>query len=100
MTEPTNLLVKLDKVWFEITSRGSILMAMTNSPFVGMEGFEAPVLIGEQEFMAKFSFSGAISFEGENVSRGLFRATGLSQVRSQCPSKSNQVLNLSGPQLP
>lgn len=100
MTEPTNLLVKLDKVWFEITSRGSILMAMTNSPFVGMEDFEAPVLIGEQEFTAKFSFSGAISFEGENVSHSLFRATELSQARSRCPSKSNQVLNLSGPQLP
>lgn len=100
MTEPTNLLVKIDKVWFEITSRGSILMAMTNSPFVGMEDFEAPVLIGEQEFTAKFSFSGAISFEGENVSRGLYRATELSQARSQCPSKPNQVLNLSGPQLP
>ncbi|GCD60284.1 hypothetical protein NBRC3280_2902 [Acetobacter pasteurianus NBRC 3280] len=100
MTEPTNLLVKIDKVWFEITSRGSILMAMTNSPFVGMGDFEAPVLIGEQEFTAKFSFSGAISFEGENISRGLFRATELSLACSQCPSKANQVLNLSGPQFP
>lgn len=100
MVEQTNLLVQLDRVWFETTGRGSILMAMTNSPFVGAEGFRAPVLFGEQEFMATFTFSGAISFEGENVSRGLYRATELNPVRFPPPSKSETTLNLSGPRFP
>lgn len=100
MAEQTNLLVQLDKVWFETTGRGSILMAMTNSPFVGADGFRAPILFGEQEFIATFTFSGAISFEGGNVSRGLYRATELNPVRSQYPSKSEKTLNLSGPRFP
>ncbi|OUI98808.1 hypothetical protein HK15_13270 [Acetobacter orientalis] len=100
MTQSTNLFVTLDKVWFETSSRGSILMAMTNSPFVGMDGFEAPVLIGDQEFSAKFSFSGAISFDGENISRGLYRATELCPARSQPLSKPEMRLNLSGPPFP
>lgn len=100
MVEQTNLLVRLDKVWFETTRRGSILMAMTNSPFAGEEGFSAPILFGEQEFVATFTFSGAISFEGENVSRGLYRATELNPAHSQHPSKSETTLNLSGPRFP
>lgn len=97
MPEKTNLLVSLDKVWFEPTARGSILMTMTNSPFVEADGFRAPILFGEQEFIATFTFSGAISFEGENVSRGLYRATELNPVRSLHPLKSETTLNLSGP---
>ena len=100
MVEQTNLLVKMDKVWCEPTDRGSILMAMTNSPFIGIEGFCAPILIGEQEFFAKFSFSGAISFEGESLSRGLYRATELNSARFPRPSKSEKTLSLSGPRFP
>lgn len=100
MPETTNLLVIFDKVWFEPTKKGSILMAMTTSPFVGVEDFSAPIRMGDQEFMAKFSFSGAISFEGENISRALFRATELSPAHFQSPSKSETRLNLSGPRLP
>lgn len=99
-TETTNILVQIDKIWFEPAEKGAILMVMTNSPFVGSSDFEAPIRLGEQEFTAKFSFSGAVSFEGENISRALFRATELSPVHSQSPSKSEMRLNLSGPRLP
>ncbi|WP_148262797.1 hypothetical protein [Acetobacter tropicalis] len=100
MAVQTNLLVQIDKVWFETTGRGSMLMAMTNSPFVGADGFRAPILFGDQEFIATFTFSGAISFESENVSRGLYRATELHPARSPRPSKSETTLNLSGPRFP
>ncbi|GAN72104.1 hypothetical protein ASY01nite_13900 [Acetobacter syzygii] len=46
-TETTNILVQIDKIWFEPTAKGAILMVMTNSPFVGSSDFEAPIRLGE-----------------------------------------------------
>lgn len=87
-------------VWFEPTSKGSILMLMTESPFLPPSNFETDICFGEAAFRVTFSFSGAISFEENNTSQKLYRATAINVATGEDPISPVHPLRLSGPQLP
>lgn len=87
------LFAKVDALWFEMTSVGSMLMLLSISPMLPMAGFDALLDIGGFQLLLTFEFSGGIN------NRKLFRATGSRPARSEDLSSPTPPLLISGPPL-